>query len=252
MAEEEGGRRGRRRRRQEPTQADHSHILLNGGNVDGSQIEVGRTEVVARLVLAIAILAEQIDIRRNADRKAGDRLPLESAGGAAEDIEAGAVGAQRTADTADAEAAADRELPRIAQRNIVQQVDHVGGDLVAAAGAGWRDTRRAQRQIMLGEGHLVFQAPAFGPFVTDGDRADEIVVGIGLLAEGGSLNGCAANSRLIVPTTAQTQVPAVTGQGRRAESRGGNSRHGEQTKFHFSTLAKNTDGQVPPPICKPM
>jgi hypothetical protein len=218
---------------EEPTQADHHHILLNCGDVDGSKIEIGRSEIVVRLILAIAILAEQIHIWRYGDREASNGLPLEGAVSAAEDIEGRAIGAERAADTADTDTAADRELPRVAQGKIVQQVQHVGGDLVAAGGGGGR-------QIMLGEGHLVFQAPAgVGPFIADGDRADEIVVGVGLLAEqSGSRNGSAANSGLVIPTATQTQIPAVAGQGRRAESRGGNSRHGEQTKFHVFTLAK--------------
>ncbi len=53
--------------------------------------------------------------------------------------------------------------------------------------------------------------------------------GSGHRAEGGAF--------LLVPATGQTQIPALACHGRCAESRGGNSRHGEHSKFHVSTLA---------------
>ena len=88
---------------------------------------------------------------------------------------------------------------------------------------------------MLGEGELVFQAPAgTGPAIADGERADHVIGGSGLLVvEGGSRDRDATNPELVIPTTAETQIPAIAGQGGRTESSGDDRRHGKQSKFHF-------------------
>jgi hypothetical protein len=117
--------------------------------VDWGEAGVRRAEVGIQFVFAEAILAEQIHIGRHADRKAGDQLPLEAAMAAAEDVEAGAVGAQRAAEAADAETTAQRDLPVLGDRDVIHQVDHVGGDLVATAGG--EHTGAIELGIMLRE-----------------------------------------------------------------------------------------------------
>src|SRR4051812_11622686 len=156
---------------------------------------------------------------------------------AAEDVEAGADRTQRTAEAANADATTQGELPRIAQRDVVGQVDHVGGDLIATGGV--ERAGAIQRGVMLGEGELVLQAPAFGPLVAHGHDADGAVLRIDLCtaARKGASGGFDSITDLIVPAATKAQIPTVSGHCRCAESRGGNSRHGEHTKLHFSTLA---------------
>src|SRR5689334_8765551 len=100
---------------------------------------------------------------------------------------------------------------------------------------------------MLGEGEFVLQTPAFGPFETHRYGAYGAVLGVDLLIEDrGRRHGLHAIAGLAIPTATQTQIPAIAGHCRRSQCRGGDCRHGEQTKFHFSTLAKNTDRRGPP------
>src|SRR5471030_1629945 len=100
---------------------------------------------------------------------------------------------------------------------------------------------------MRGEGYFVFEPPArIGPGIANRKGAD------GAVLRGGLAQNCIITrlsddeAGLVVPTTTKTQIPAIAGQGGRAECGGGDSRHGEQTELHFSTLAKNIDRQVSP------
>jgi hypothetical protein len=55
--------------------------------------------------------------------------------------------------------------------------------------------------------NFVFQTPAFGPFVTDRDRADEVSLDWSLVDSAGA-DGRPAIAGLVVPATAKTQIPA--------------------------------------------
>ncbi len=214
--------------------------------MDRGECGVGGVEIQIHLILAIAVFAEQIHIRRDGNRQAGDHLPLEAALAATEDVELGAGGAQRAAETAHAQTAADRELPRVAQRDVIRQVDHVGGNLVTAGGAA-----RAGRNVMLGVGDFIFQAPTgVGPGIADRNCTDGIVGVVDHVPTklGVGTDLPLAHRVLAIPATTQARMPAIASHGRRAESRGGNGRHGEQTKLHFSTLAENPNGGGTPPI----
>jgi hypothetical protein len=213
--------------------------------MNGGENGIGGPEIRVRLILAIAILTEQIDIRCDTEGQACHQLPLEGAVGATEEVEAGAIGPQRTTEAAHAETAANSNLQGVGQRIVIGEIDHVGDDLIAAGCS--EGASAVERSVVLREGEFVLQAKAFGPFVTDRDCADGTVVGIHLGVEDcRGRHGRHAIASLAIPAATQPQIPAIAGQCRRRESRGGNSRHGEQTKFHFSTLAENTDRQGPP------
>jgi len=216
--------------------------------VDGAEDGVGRSQIGVGLILAIAIFAEQIHVRRDRHRQARDGLPLEGAVAAAEDVEVGAGGAQRAAIAADAQTATDRELHRVSDGEIVHQVDHVRRDLVAAGGSV--GTRTVQADVVLCEGKLVFETKAAFKGIAHRNGADGIIAGADLgVQQARRRDRGDAIACLAVPTTAKTQIPAFCGHRRRTESRGGDSRHGDQTKLHFSNpRSKYRRAGNPPPI----
>ncbi len=92
---------------------------------------------------AIAIFAEQIDIRGDRVGNADNGLPLNAVLLPFTTVERRAVDANAGAQIADTDTATQRDLPGLVQRNIVSQVDHGGIDLRAAVKAG-RANRHAR------------------------------------------------------------------------------------------------------------
>ncbi len=119
-----------------------------------------------------------------------------------------------------------RQLPGVAQRDVIEQVDQVGGDAVIAR-------QRLVGEIVRGVADFIFQAPAAGPGITEGDHADGAVLGAGGTGIGGEADGGDGRALLVVPAAADSQIPAFTRHRRCTESRGGNSRHGKHTELHF-------------------
>jgi hypothetical protein len=149
--------------------------------MDRRQVGIGGHQIRVRLILAIAIFTEQIDVGGDADGQARHQLPLEGTVGATEEIEIGAVGPQRTAEAANPKTAAQSQLKGVADGKVIGEVDHVGNDLVAPRCS--LDARAVERGVVLREGELILQAEAFGPFVADRDCADGTILGIHLGVE---------------------------------------------------------------------